>query len=351
MAEVRLERIEKRFGATEVLSGIDLTIGDGELFTLVGPSGCGKSTLLHLIAGLEEPSGGEIYFNGKPVSHLAPKERDVAMVFQSYALYPHMSVCENLAFPLRMRKQPPEEIDREVRRVAEMLGLAEVMARKPSELSGGQRQRVALGRAIVRRPKAFLLDEPLSNLDAQLRIETRAELKRLHQRLGATMIYVTHDQAEAMTLSDRMAVLQHGKIQQCGAPLEIYHRPANLFVARFIGSPPINLLTLGEMGANLLSGGMLKQVQAAARSDQVILGVRPEDLQVVRAMRAAGFEARVSLVEPMGSETWLDLVWGEERLRARVAADVTVQAGEQVTVRFDEQKAHFFDGETGARLF
>ncbi|MBI2290172.1 MAG: ABC transporter ATP-binding protein [Betaproteobacteria bacterium] len=240
MARIRFEGLEKRYGSQPVLAPLDLVIEDGEFFTFVGPSGCGKSTLLHLIAGIEAPQAGAIYFDHDRVDQLAPGARDVAMVFQSYALYPHLTVRENIAFPLRVRRLARAEIGREVGRVADALGLAALLDRKPRELSGGQRQRVALGRALVRRPRVFLMDEPLSNLDARLRLEMREELKRLHEAYRVTTIYVTHDQEEAMALSQRIAVLSAGRVQQCATPQQVYADPANLFVAQFVGSPPIN---------------------------------------------------------------------------------------------------------------
>jgi multiple sugar transport system ATP-binding protein len=362
MAEVRLKGIIKRFGGNEILKNIDLTIHDGEFFTLVGPSGCGKSTLLHLIAGLETLTEGQIYFDGHEISHLPPKDRDVALVFQSYALYPHMSVFENLAFPLRMKKQPSAEIDLQVRKVAELLGLTLVLSHKPQALSGGQRQRVALGRAIVRQPRVFLLDEPLSNLDAQLRIEMRSELKKLHQSLKVTMIYVTHDQAEAMTLSERMAVLHQGIIQQCGTPKEIYDRPSNVFVAGFIGSPPMNLLNgsitvdppgaihLGESTFGELSIETIDRIRASIATDRILLGIRPEHVRSSRVKGPKAIAAQVFLVEPMGSEVWLEAVWTGYKLRVKAPVDFDPKIGETVYLEMDEEKVQFFDVETGKRI-
>jgi multiple sugar transport system ATP-binding protein len=362
MTEVRLERLTKRFGAAEVLKAVDLTIHSGEFFTIVGPSGCGKSTLLNLIAGLEDPSQGTIAFDGRPVQQLGPRERDVAMVFQSYALYPHMTVYENLAFPLRMKKRPTKEIDRKVRDTAEMLGLAAVLTRRPRELSGGQRQRVALGRAMVRHPRLFLLDEPLSNLDAQLRIEMRSELKRLHGALKATMIYVTHDQAEAMTLSDRIAVLHRGVVQQCGTPKEVYERPTNLFVAGFIGHPPMNLLpgTLRSdpaptvwfgAGAGLrISDATRDRLENVPEGGRVVLGLRPEHVRLRKDGAGPERSVRLELIEPMGSEVWLELVWGDRRLRARAPADFDGTVGRAFELEVDESRLHFFDPEKEGRI-
>jgi len=362
MTEVRLEKLTKRFGAAEVLKAVDLTIHSGEFFTIVGPSGCGKSTLLNLVAGLEAPTGGAIYFDGRPVHLLGPRERDVAMVFQSYALYPHMTVYDNLAFPLRMKKRPVAEIDRKVRETADLLGLSPALARRPRELSGGQRQRVALGRAMVRHPRLFLLDEPLSNLDAQLRIEMRSELKRLHRSLKATMIYVTHDQTEAMTLSDRIAVLHRGELQQCGTPKEVYEGPANLFVAGFMGHPPMNLLpgtlrfdptpslSFGEVARLRFSPAAGDRLRGASEGGRVVLGLRPEHLR----LRAAGADperaVRLELIEPMGSEVWLELVWGDRRLRSKATADFDEKAGREFELEVDESRLHIFDPESGHRI-
>ena len=362
MAEVRFEGLTKRFGNTEVIRPMDLTIRDGEFFTLVGPSGCGKSTLLHMVAGLESPTSGEIYFDGQPVGPLAPKDRDVAVVFQSYALYPHMTIYDNLAFPLRMKKWRPAETDRQVRKTADLLGLNAVINRKPRELSGGQRQRVALGRAIVRQPRLFLLDEPLSNLDAQLRVEMRAELKKLHQALKVTMIYVTHDQAEAMTLSDRMAVLHEGAIQQCGSPREVYERPTNRFVAGFIGSPPMNLLSgtlrpgpphsvgVGADGWYDLSREVFERLREAGSMDRIIMGIRPESIGLSKGAGTDGRTARISVVEPMGSEVWVELVWGDQKLHARAPADFEAAAGAPVHLEIEAGRIHFFDAGTGHKI-
>ncbi|MFQ5957712.1 MAG: ABC transporter ATP-binding protein, partial [Candidatus Brocadiales bacterium] len=288
MASVRLEGVAKRFGDTEIIHGIDLTVEDKEFFTLVGPSGCGKSTILNIIAGLEVLSSGKVLFNREPVDRLSPKERDVAFVFQSYALYPHKNVYENIAFPLRMAKAAEAEIDSKVRNAAGLLGLEKLLHRMPKELSGGQRQRVALGRAIVRSPKVFLLDEPLSNLDAALRVQMRGELKRLQHRLQCTFIYVTHDQAEAMTLSDRLAVIKDGRVEQCGTPREVYDRPLNMFVASFLGSPPMNFIhgrfsdghvEIGDYGL-LLSPEKSKALEDKLQTEKVVLGIRPENVKL-----------------------------------------------------------------------
>jgi multiple sugar transport system ATP-binding protein len=352
MTRIRLENISKTFdGSTTVMSGLDLSIEDGEFFTFVGPSGCGKSTILNMIAGLEAPTGGSIFFDEKPVNALSPKERDVAMVFQSYALYPHMNVYENIAFPLRMKKDRAEAIDEEVRRVALLLGLGDLLARKPKELSGGQRQRVALGRAMVRKPKVFLMDEPLSNLDARLRIEMRAEIKMLHRELGITTVYVTHDQAEAMGLSDRLAVLQQGKVQQVGAPLEVYRKPSNLFVAGFIGSPPMNVIRGTVRRRDPLeiecNGTILRPSTAAPMSGSVMVGIRPEDIAVVSAADGDGIRATVSLVEPVGPFTWIDALWQGVPIKALSRSDQETSPGSEVLLAFSDDALSLFDETTG----
>src|SRR5512143_1548381 len=311
MVEIRFENVSKRFGDVEVVSGLDLTIHDGEFFTFVGPSGCGKSTILNMIAGLEDVTGGSLLFDDRVVNGLSPKDRDVAMVFQSYALYPHMSVYENIAFPLRMKKEMNEVIDKEVRRVASILGIAGFLLRKPRELSGGQRQRVALARAIVRRPKVFLMDEPLSNLDARLRMETRAELKKLHRDLGITTVYVTHDQAEALGLSDRICVIKGGAVQQVGTPRDVYAKPANMFVGGFIGSPPMNFLpctlrSKAPLEIDCLGLVIRPHTEHAPLGGELVAGIRPEEVFVTIERRTEGAEVTVSVTEPAGSFTWVD---------------------------------------------
>lgn len=345
MTTIRFDGVSKNFGHVEVVKRLDIEIGDREFFTFVGASGCGKSTILNMIAGLEDVTAGEMFFDDRPVTHFPPGQRDVAMVFQSYALYPHMTAHENIAFPLRVRKTPKKEVDREVLKAAESLGLSKLLSRKPSELSGGQRQRVALGRAIVRKPKVFLMDEPLSNLDARLRVEMRTELKKIHERLGITTVYVTHDQEEAMSLSDRIAVLAEGRIQQLARPMELYDRPANLFVAGFIGSPPMNFL----------DGGLLRETEAAAflrgsEGGQVIAGIRPWDMTVRAAGTEPALEAEVIMLEPAGSGVWVDGVWKEAKIKGRLAAGEDVRPG--MTARFEipPEKLHLFDKQTGRRV-
>ena len=341
MASVLLEQVWKTYPNGHVAArGVELAIEDGEFMVLVGPSGCGKSTALRMIAGLETPTQGRVLIGDRDVTEVPPQERDVAMVFQSYALYPHMTVRDNLGFGLRMRGTPPARIAERVDVAAQALGLAAVLDRKPGQLSGGQRQRVALGRTIVREPMVFLFDEPLSNLDAKLRLETRAELARLHRRLAATMVYVTHDQEEALTLGTRVAVMNEGRVEQVGPPLEVYRRPETLFVATFVGSPAMNLLP-----ADLLP--KLRTGSAA------MLGVRPHDLSVVAA-GAADTDALVDVVEPRGSELLLYLRLGARgegpEIRVVTPPDLEVAPDRVVGLRFDRGRLHFFDSGTGRRI-
>ena len=357
MASITLDRIDKRYPNGYVAAReLSLQVADGELLVLVGPSGSGKSTVLRMIAGLERPTGGRLLIGDRDVTALRPQERDVAMVFQSYALYPHMTVRENMAFGLRIRKQAPATIDRRVNEVAESLGLGRLLDRKPAQLSGGQRQRVALGRAIVREPKAFLFDEPLSNLDAQLRVDTRAELARLHRRLGATMVYVTHDQVEAMTLGTRVAVLKDGILQQIAPPMELYLRPRNQFVAGFIGSPAMNFVrgTVrrdGSRAAFAAPGLVIPVAGDGLTADaDVVLGVRPQDIAVDRTLDGAP-RAVVSLVEPLGSEQILHLsVHGGGSLVAMVGSESAPRIDEVVSVRVPPHATHLFDPVSGTRL-
>ena len=357
MAQISLSHIDKQYPNGFVASrDLNLEIADGEFLVLVGPSGSGKSTVLRMIAGLEKPTGGTITIGDRDVTRLPPQERDVAMVFQSYALYPHMSVRENMAFGLKLRKQPADTVTRRVDAVADSLGLRAMLDRKPAQLSGGQRQRVALGRAIVREPKAFLFDEPLSNLDAQLRVETRAELARLHRKLGATMVYVTHDQVEAMTLGTRVAVLKDGVLQQVAPPMELYRRPRNQFVASFIGSPSMNFLRGAVTRANgapqFAAPGLTLSLagDAPVREGPVLLGVRPHDIALTPA---ANGDARgvVSLVEPLGSEQIVYVnVHGGQDLVAAVGADASPKVDEPVSITIPAAAMHLFDPETGGAL-
>jgi len=344
MASVRLEGVQKTYPNGHVAAqGLDLHISDGEFMVLVGPSGCGKSTALRMIAGLETPTGGRILIGDRDVTVLPPQERDIAMVFQTYALYPHMTVRENLGFGLRMRGSGRAVISQRVDEAARALALESVLDRKPAQLSGGQRQRVALGRAIVREPKVFLFDEPLSNLDAKLRVETRAELARLHRRLRATIVYVTHDQEEAMTLGSRVAVMRDGFLQQVAPPMELYRKPANRFVAGFVGSPAMNFL----------AGEILPNLSAARNAGQATMGVRPHDVMLVTA-GAGDLDARVDVVEPRGSEllVYLRLGVGGDGAELRVVAppETAVEAERVVGVRFDREKLHWFDEKTGQRV-
>jgi ABC-type sugar transport system ATPase subunit len=360
MADVRLTGVTKSFGATEVLKGVDLEIADGEFVVFVGPSGCGKSTLLRTIAGLEEVTGGDIAIGGKIVNDLGPSDRGIAMVFQSYALYPHMSVYENMAFGLKLARAGKAEIDRRVRGAAETLNITELLERKPKALSGGQRQRVAIGRAIVREPQVFLFDEPLSNLDAALRVRMRYEFASLHERLKTTMVYVTHDQVEAMTLADRIVVLNAGVIEQVGRPMELYERPRNLFVAEFIGSPKMNLLpaeivTATSTGATVrtATGETLKVAVDAAQAtagDKVTLGVRPEHLGLEGAGDA--ISARVTFVETLGHATYAYLSAGETPVTVLLPGDVRPATGATLGLRVPAVQAHLFNatGEAFARL-
>ena len=356
MANVVFEGVAKRFGEVEVLKPLDLEIRDGELLVLLGPSGCGKSTTLRILAGLETPSAGRVLIGGKDVTRLAPKDRDVAMVFQSYALYPHMTVRENLGFGLTVRGTPKAEIERLTTDVAQMLGLTELLGRKPKALSGGQRQRVAMGRAIVRRPKVFLFDEPLSNLDAALRTQMRAEIAGLHQRLGITTVYVTHDQIEAMTLASRIVILNGGVVQQMGPPLEVYKHPANGFVGRFLGSPAMNQLT-GRLreGPVFESDGIripLPGRGAGHVGRDVVLGIRPQALHFADAGPIRG---QVEIVEPTGGEAFVRVkVAGEQHLTARLEGTPEVRIGDQVALGVRTDEVHIFakagDGSAGEVL-
>jgi multiple sugar transport system ATP-binding protein len=355
MAEIFFEQVIKNFGELKVIKGLDLQIKDGEFFTFVGPSGCGKSTILNMIAGLEDITDGAIKFDQRAVNELSPRERDIAMVFQSYALYPHMTVYDNIAFPLRMKKIDKGLIETEVKRVADLLGLEDLLKRRPRELSGGQRQRVALGRAIIRKPKVFLMDEPLSNLDARLRVEMRAELKKLHNELNITTIYVTHDQAEAMSMSDRIAVLYDGEIQQCGTPQEIYLRPGNTMVAGFVGSPPMNFipaLVTNNVPLEVdCSGFRIRPLSVGVPENKdVLVGIRPEDMNVSSSKTEGCIEAIVSIVESAGSFNWIDLKWKEDSVKGMAGLDENLLPGEKCYIHFNAGRALLFDRETGKRI-
>ena len=352
MAQVGIRNVEKAFGAVKVLKGVSVDIKDGEFVVLVGPSGCGKSTLLRIIAGLETISGGVIKIGDKVVNNLPPAERDIAMVFQSYALYPHKTVAQNMAFALKLRKTDPAVMKERVGKAASILGLTNLLDRYPRQLSGGQRQRVAMGRAIVRNPQVFLFDEPLSNLDAKLRVQMRTEIKELHQRLKTTTIYVTHDQIEAMTMADKIVVMQDGIIEQAGSPLELFDAPANKFVASFIGSPSMNLLEGISEGSNINIGGQrFPAPERVKLSDgqRVTYGVRPEHL----ALADNGFPAKIAVIEPTGSETMVVARFGEDARQELVALfreRHSFKPGQIINLLPRKEYAHVFDGESGKRL-
>ena len=348
MSAVRYEAVEKRFDAVAALRALDLDVPDRTFLALLGPSGCGKTTALRILAGLEIPTGGRVRIGDRDVTHLQPRDRDVAMVFQSYALYPHMKIAENIAYPLRIRKTPAAEIVRKVGEVAKALEIDHLLDRFPRQLSGGQRQRIALARAIVRDPAAFLMDEPLSNLDARLRLSMRGEIKRLCHRLGATTLYVTHDQAEALTMADQVAVMREGELQQVAPPSEIYDRPANRFVATFVGVPPMNVLraAFGENG--IVVGGSAQRLDArryAACKEAGVseLGIRPEDVRLAEPGSPGAVAGEVYVVEPMGNETLVDVRIGGERLVARVRRGFTAPIGSNIGVAFDPADACFFN--------
>ena len=344
MASIAFERVSKRFGATVVAAELSLEIADGEFFVFLGPSGCGKSTLLHMVAGIEPPDAGGLRIGGADMAGVPPQQRDVAMVFQSYALYPHLDVFENLAFPLRNRGLGGGALRAEVERTADALGLAGLLGKKPGQLSGGQRQRVALGRALIRRPAAFLMDEPLSNLDAALRLEIREELKRVHQAHGITTAYVTHDQEEAMALAGRVAVLRDGRIAQCDTPEALHARPADTFVARFVGSPPMNLLP-----ATLLAGEAELAARLGGRDPaSLTVGLRPHDLEA--RSEGGALDARVLLLEPAGSVTWVIAELAGRRLKARLAAGVRLAPGAAARLAFSAGAMHLFDSASGRRV-
>jgi multiple sugar transport system ATP-binding protein len=356
MASVSFQNIEKSFGTTKIIHGVSFDIRDGEFMVLVGPSGCGKSTLLRMLAGLEEINAGTISIDGKTVNDLDSKDRDIAMVFQSYALYPHMTVRDNMGFSLKLRKAEQSVITERVGKAAGILNLNPYLDRYPRELSGGQRQRVAMGRAIVRDPKVFLFDEPLSNLDAKLRVAMRAEIKALHQRLKTTTVYVTHDQIEAMTMADRIVVMCDGRIEQIGAPLELYDKPDNLFVAQFIGSPSMNIVngTLRLANGNTFveaAGGMRWPISARAGADgqPVTLGVRPEHLTLASAA-GDGVHGEVIVVEPMGAETELLIQAGDAKVVLMTSGRPTVAPGERIGLTLDPSTVHLFDQKSGQRL-
>jgi multiple sugar transport system ATP-binding protein len=357
MATVSFQNIEKSFGQTKVIQGISFDIREGEFMVLVGPSGCGKSTLLRMLAGLEEISSGTIAIDGRVVNDVESKDRDIAMVFQSYALYPHMTVGENMAFSLKLRNADPKIMAERVAHASKILNLDPYLARFPRELSGGQRQRVAMGRAIVRDPKVFLFDEPLSNLDAKLRVAMRAEIKALHQRLKTTTVYVTHDQVEAMTMADRIVVMHDGHIEQIGAPLDLYDHPDNLFVAQFIGSPAMNMLNgnvrCSNGGARVeVPGGVMWPLPAGALADghAVAYGIRPGDLRLAAPGAPGAVPAEIIVVEPTGAETELLIQAGADQLILVTHGRPQVSPGDRIGLTIDPAKVHVFDQRTGTRL-
>ena len=353
MAQVAIRRVEKLFGTTRVIHGVDVEVDDGEFAVLVGPSGCGKTTLLRMIAGLEEISAGEISIGGRVVNRVLPKERDIAMVFQNYALYPHMTVRDNMAFSLKLARAPAAEINQRVQKAAQILGLGALLDRYPRQLSGGQRQRVAMGRAIVRDPQVFLFDEPLSNLDAQLRVQMRTEIRELHQRLKTTSIYVTHDQIEAMSMADKIVVMKDGLVEQIGAPLDLYDQPVNIFVAGFIGSPAMNFLagivrrTNGAAAIELPAGRVTEDTDVQD-GREVIYGIRPEHLTIGR--EGDGVLAEVIVVEPTGADTQVFARVGEQPLSAVFRERHTFAPGDRIWLRPEPGKAHWFDADSGRRI-
>jgi multiple sugar transport system ATP-binding protein len=350
MASVDIVDACKSFGSTRIIKNVSIPVEDGEFMILVGPSGCGKSTLLRMIAGLEEISGGEIRIGSRVVNEVPPKERDIAMVFQNYALYPHMTVADNMAFSLKLKQVPKSEITAKVDRAAQILGLGPLLKRYPRQLSGGQRQRVAMGRAIVRDPQVFLFDEPLSNLDAKLRVQMRTEIKELHQRLKTTTIYVTHDQIEAMTMADRIVVMHDGVVEQMGAPLDLYDRPANLFVAGFIGSPAMNMMkgTIRGGGFETEHGNRLPLGSAPPASEgrKAVYGIRPEHLR----LSGDGFPVQVLVVEPTGAETQAVVKAGDEQLICVFRERISARPGETIRIAPEPGLIHLFDADDGHRL-
>lgn len=367
MGAVEITGLTKEFSSTTALDNVDLQVPDGEFLVLVGPSGCGKTTCLRIIAGLDSPTSGRVIIGGNDVTDISPRDRDIAMVFQNYALYPHMTVFDNMAFALKLRHVGREEVANRVSAVARMLNIEQYLMRRPAELSGGQRQRVALGRAVVREPQCFLMDEPLSNLDAKLRVQTRAELIRLHKRLGITTIYVTHDQVEAMTMGDRIAVMDQGVIQQCDSPLAIFNRPVNRFVAGFIGNPPMNFMdvTVEEINGTLWLSSEHLRLQAASahcetlseyRGCTVTLGIRPTDmydasLPGLLAPEASNtIEGTVDVVEPMGATALVYMQFGRQPVMASFDSSTSAAEGQVMRVCVDTGKCHYFDAETGCSL-
>ncbi len=361
MTEVRLVKVSKYFGETKAVDNVDLLIKHGEFIVLLGPSGCGKTTTLRLIAGLEKPTSGQIWFDNELVNDLEPKDRRIAMVFQDYALYPHMTVFDNMALNLRVRKLPEGEIQKRVSETAELLGIKHLLKRKPAQLSGGEQQRVALGRAIVREPSVFLMDEPLSNLDAALRARMRGELKKLHERLRTTTVYVTHDQVEAMVMANRIAVMKDGRVQQVGTPQEIYSKPANRFVAEFVGSPKMNILeaTLDEKRGNVLDAGAFEIsipqniatiLKSGSSSPEFLIGIRPEDVRLSPTAEKGFVESTVYLVENIGNLAYVTLQVGNALVVSQVPPTVNLNVGDKVFFQLDSERIHVFDKKTESLL-
>ena len=354
---VRFDKVTKVFGGSPVVDQLELVVEDGELVVLLGPSGCGKTTTLRMLAGLEDATSGDIFIGTDRVNDIPTRYRDVAMVFQNYALYPHMTIAQNIAYPLRVRKIARDEINRRVKRVADMLEIGGLLSRRPRELSGGERQRVALARAIIREPRVYLMDEPLSNLDAKLRVHMRGELKRLQHELGTTTIYVTHDQAEAMTLANRVAIMRAGKLQQFDTPMNIYNRPANRFVAEFVGSPSINFIE-GRLdaAARSFTGDALSLTLADSQlaklngHERITFGIRPEHIEVSTTERDGWLKAKVYVTELMGNETFVFLRIGGQKIIARAPADFRAEMESGVWIELDVRKALFFDSETGEAI-
>ncbi|HEY7943571.1 MAG TPA: sn-glycerol-3-phosphate import ATP-binding protein UgpC [Casimicrobiaceae bacterium] len=352
MAKVQLREVTKRYGDLEVIHGIDADVADGEFIVIVGPSGCGKSTLLRMVAGLEAISSGEISIGDRVVNNLEPKDRDIAMVFQNYALYPHMSVFGNMAYGLKIRGMKKTEIDAQVKRAAEILELGPLLERKPRQLSGGQRQRVAMGRAIVREPAVFLFDEPLSNLDAKLRVQMRFEIQKLHRRLGTTSLYVTHDQVEAMTLAQRMIVMNAGRAEQVGTPMEVYQNPATVFVAGFIGSPAMNFLDGKSEGNGRIAldgGGSVVVANAPAAGRKLTIGIRPEHLTPCKPSEA-NLVGSVEVIEALGADTLIHVTVAGRTVIARLPDGTRAEVGAPIALAADRDRVYLFDADTGARL-
>jgi multiple sugar transport system ATP-binding protein len=349
MASVAISNVKKSYGAVPVMHGVDVPIEDGEFVILVGPSGCGKSTLLRMIAGLETVTSGDIAIDGRRVNDLEPKDRDIAMVFQNYALYPQMTVAQNMGFALELAGRSKAEIKAEVDKAADILSLTPLLARRPAQLSGGQRQRVAMGRAIVRHPKVFLFDEPLSNLDAKLRVKMRAEIKALHQRLKSTIVYVTHDQIEAMTMADKIVVMNAGRVEQIGTPLELYDHPSNLFVATFMGSPAMNILPakITDTGINVAGIANLPSKLAMPAGTEISYGIRPDDIAIGGE---GSVPAEVLVVEPTGSETHVTARLARHEITIVSKERLSVRPGEKVMLNLDSQRAHMFDAVSGKRI-